>query len=51
MRGAANADALVSQNVNRSICVESKGVPPVGAQIHFMMAIRNAQRLREFARS
>jgi len=52
MRGATNADALVGHDIDRCVGVKGKAVPPrVGAQIHFMMAIRNAQRLRELARS
>jgi hypothetical protein len=51
MRGAAYADALVSHDINRSICVKGKAVPRVGAQLHFMMAIGDAERLREFART
>jgi len=54
MRGAANADALVGHDIDppqASACVKGKAVSRVGAQIHFMMATRDTQRLREFARS
>ena len=51
MRRARDTDALVGYHISRRFCVASEAVSRVGAQIHFMMTIGNAERLRELARS
>jgi hypothetical protein len=51
MRGARDTDSLVGHHVSRRFCVASEAVSRVGAQIHFMMTVGNAERLRDFARS
>ncbi len=51
MRGARDTNALVGDHIRRRLCVASEAMSRVGAQIHFMMAIGDAKRLREFAGS
>jgi len=49
MRRARNTDSRIGHNIDSHICVASKAVSRVGAQIHFMVATCNTERLREFA--
>src|SRR6185437_14948322 len=51
MRRARDPNALVGYHIRSRFCVASEAVSRVGAQIHFMMTISNAQRLSELARS
>jgi hypothetical protein len=46
MRSARDTDALVGYHINRRFCIAREAVSRVGAQIHFMMTIGNAKRLR-----
>src|SRR2546426_928073 len=45
MRGARDTDSVIGDNIDSHICVASKTVSRVGAQIHFVLAIGNAERL------
>jgi len=49
MRRARDTDSRVRHNIDSHICVANKAVPPVGAQIHFVVSTCNSERLREFA--
>jgi len=51
MRRARYADARIGHNIDTRVWITSKAVLRVGAQIHFMIATSNAQRLRQFART
>src|SRR5213075_2189380 len=51
MRGARDTNALVGHHIRRRFCVASEAMSRVGAQIHFMIVIGDAKRLREFAGS
>src|SRR5439155_25416494 len=51
MRGARDTNALVGHHIRRRFCIASKAVSRVGAQIHFMMMIGDAKRLRQLAGS
>ena len=51
MRRARDPNSLVGDDTDRHFFVASEAISRVGAQIHFMMTIGNAERLRELARS
>ena len=51
MGGARDANSLVGHYIRRRFYVASEAVSRVGAQIHFMITIGDAKRLRELARS
>ena len=51
MGRACNTNALVGHHIGGRFCVASEAMSRVGAQIHFMMTIVDAKRLRELARS
>ena len=46
MRRAADTDPRIGDNIHCPIRVASKTVPWIGAQIHLVLATRNAERLR-----
>jgi hypothetical protein len=46
MRGACNTNSRIGDDIHRRICVASKTVLWVGAQIHLVLATSNAERLR-----
>src|SRR5438552_15518322 len=51
MEGERDTNALVGHHIRRRLCVASKAMSRIGAQIQFMMAISDATGLREFAGS
>jgi len=50
MRGPGDADAFIRDDIERFICFVDKAMPRIRAQIHFVMSMRDIQRLGEFAR-
>jgi hypothetical protein len=46
MRGTRNTNSRIGDNIHWRICVASKTVLRVGAQIHRVVATSNAERLR-----
>ena len=49
MRRARDPDSRIRHNIDSHICVANKAIPRVSAQIHFVVATCNTERLREFA--
>ena len=46
MGGACNTNSRIGDNIHCSVRVACKTVPWIGAQIHLVLATRNAERLR-----
>jgi len=44
-----NPNPSVRHNIDNRIRGPGKAIPPIGAQIHFMMSIRYIERLRQLA--
>jgi hypothetical protein len=46
MRGARDTDSRIGDNIHIRVCIASKTVIGVGAQIHLVVATSDPERLR-----
>ena len=50
MRGSCDSDSFIGDNINIFLGGISEAMARIAAQIHFMVSIRNIERLGQFPR-